>query len=137
VDRHEVLVLHTDGASLGNPGPSGAGVIIETPGGTVVEEVREHLGRATNNAAEYAAVRIGLSRAIALGARRVVVRLDSELVARQLSGRYRVRHPGLLEAYLSVKALISKLDDVRFEAIPREKNTRADRLARMGARLGG
>lgn len=133
---HEELVLHTDGASLGNPGPAGAGVVIETATGEVVAELHEHLGRATSNAAEYEAVRIGLSKAIELGARRVNVWLDSELVARQLSGRYKVRHPKLLEAYLEVARLIGRLDDVSFHAIPREQNTRADRLAQMGARRG-
>jgi len=134
---HEELVLHTDGASSGNPGPSGAGVVIADASGGIVEEIHRHIGHATSNAAEYEAVRLGLSRAVALGARRVRVRLDSELIARQLSGRYKVRHPGLLDAFLKVEALISRLDDVRFEAIPREKNARADRLARLGARRRG
>jgi ribonuclease HI len=133
---HEELVLHTDGASLGNPGPAGAGIVIATPSGEVVGEVHEHLGRATSNAAEYEAVRIGLSKAIELGARRVRVRLDSELVANQLMGRYKVRHPKLLEVFLQVEGLISQLDDVSFDAIPREQNARADRLAQMGARQG-
>lgn len=133
---HEELVLHTDGASLGNPGPAGAGVLIETVSGEVVAELHEHLGHATSNAAEYEAVRIGLAKAIGLGARRVRVRLDSELVANQLNGRYKVRHPKLLEAYLKVEGLISQLEDVSFSAIPREQNTRADRLAQMGARRG-
>lgn len=133
---HEELILHTDGASLGNPGPAGAGGVIATPSGEVVGEFHEHLGRATCNAAEYEAVRIGLSKAIGLGARRVRVRLDSELVANQLNGRYKVRHPKLLEAYLKVEGLVSQLDDVSFNAIPREQNTRADRLAQMGARRG-
>jgi ribonuclease HI len=133
---HEELILHTDGASLGNPGPAGAGVVIATPSGEIVGEFHEHLGRATSNAAEYEAVRLGLSKAIGLGARRVRVRLDSELVANQLCGRYKVRHPKLLEAYLKVEGLISQLDDISFEAIPREQNTRADRLAQMGARRG-
>ena len=133
---HEELILYTDGASHGNPGPAGAGVVVATPSGHVVGEFHEHIGRATSNAAEYEAVRLGLSKAIGLGARRVRVRLDSELVANQLSGRYKVRHPRLIEAYLKVEALISQLDDVSFDAIPREQNARADRLAQMGARRG-
>jgi len=132
--RHEEVVLHTDGASLGNPGPAGAGGVIATPTGEVIEEFHEGLGRATSNVAEYEAVRIGLSRAIALGARRVRIRLDSELVANQLTGRYRVRDSKLLVAYHKVKELLSQLDSVTFEAIPREENARADRLAQMGAR---
>lgn len=128
------FVVHTDGASLGNPGPAGAGGVITTPEGEVVEEFHERLGRATSNVAEYEAVRIGIARAIALGARRVRVRLDSELVANQLLGRYKVRDPKLLDAYLRVESLLSQLDAVSFEAIPRRENARADKLAQMGAR---
>jgi ribonuclease HI len=128
------LVIETDGASRGNPGPSGAGVVILSPEGTVLEELSEHIGTATNNIAEYEAVRLGLARAIALGARRVTVRMDSELVARQLQGRYKVKNPGLLDAYLRVEPLMRQLDDVSFIPVPRGENARADRLAGMGAR---
>lgn len=128
------LVLHTDGASLGNPGPSGAGGVLETPSGETVEEFHEHLGTATNNVAEYEAVRIGLSKAVAYGARRVHVRLDSELVAYQLRGTYKVKDRKLLDAYLRVERIMRELDHVSFEPIPREKNRRADRLAQTGAR---
>ena len=86
--------------------------------------------------AEYEAVRIGLARALALGARRVTVRLDSELVSNQLSGRYKVKDTKLIERYLEVGQLLSRLDSVKFETIPREKNARADRLAQIGARMG-
>jgi len=131
------LVIFSDGASLGNPGPSGAGGVIMTPDGGIVEEYHEHLGHATNNVAEYEAVRIGLARALAHGARRVLVRLDSELVANQLSGRFKVRDRKLIDAYFRVERVLSKFEDVRFEAIPREENTRADRLAQIGARSDG
>ena len=128
------LVIHTDGASLGNPGPAGAGGVIETPAGDVVEEFHEHLGRATNNVAEYEAVRIALAKAVGYGARKVVVRLDSELEANQLRGTYKVKDRKLLDEYLRVEAILRELDGVTFEAIPREENTRADRLAQIGAR---
>ncbi|MBN2564663.1 MAG: ribonuclease HI family protein [Candidatus Eisenbacteria bacterium] len=130
------MVLYTDGASKGNPGPSGAGGVIMTGDGTVLEEFHVHLGSVTNNVAEYEAVRIGLSRALAHGARRLVVRLDSELVANQLSGRFKVKDRKLIDQYLKVGELLSQLDSVRFEAIPREENTRADMLAQAGARSG-
>ncbi len=130
------VVIYTDGASKGNPGPSGAGGVILTPDGETIEEFREHLGRTTNNVAEYEAVRIGLARALALGARRVTVRLDSELVSNQLTGRYRVKDTKLIDRYLEVGQLLSRLDSVKFETIPREKNTRADKLAQIGARMG-
>jgi ribonuclease HI len=134
--RHEEVVIYTDGASRGNPGPAGAGGVILTPSGETIEEFREHLGRTTNNVAEYEAVRIGLVRALALGARRVTVRLDSELVSNQLTGRYKVKDSKLIDRYLEVVKLLSRLDSVRFETIPREKNDRADRLAQTGARMG-
>jgi ribonuclease HI len=130
------VVIHTDGASLGNPGPSGAGGVITTPTGEVVEEFHEHLGHTTNNVAEYEAVRIGIARAIERGARRVLVRLDSELVAKQLSGQYKVKDKKLVDAYLRVGELLSRLDEVQFQTIPREENARADALAKMGARRG-
>ncbi|MFH1690502.1 MAG: ribonuclease HI family protein [Candidatus Eisenbacteria bacterium] len=134
--RHDEVVIYTDGASKGNPGPAGAGGVILTPSGETIEEFREHLGQTTNNVAEYEAVRIGLVRALALGARRVTVRLDSELVSNQLTGRYKVKDAKLLDRYLEVVQLLSRLDSVRFETIPREKNDRADRLAQTGARMG-
>ena len=133
---HAEVVIYTDGASKGNPGPSGAGGVILTPDGETIEEFREHLGRTTNNVAEYEAVRIGLVRALALGARRVTVRLDSELVSNQLTGRYKVKDTKLIDRYLKVGQLLARLDSVKFETIPREKNTRADRLAQTGALMG-
>lgn len=130
---HAEVILYTDGASKGNPGPSGAGGVLVTPGGETIEEFREHLGTATNNVAEYEAVRIGLARALSHGAKRVLIRMDSELVANQLAGRFKVKDPKLIDRYLEVERLLSQLDEVRFEAIPREENSRADRLAQMGA----
>jgi len=132
---HEQVVLYTDGASSGNPGPSGAGGVILTPGGETLGEFREHLGRTTNNVAEYEAVRIGLAKALSLGARRVHVRLDSKLVANQLSGRYKIKDAKLIDRYLEVERLVSRFDEVSFEAIPREENSRADRLAQAAARM--
>ena len=130
------LVLHTDGASLGNPGPGGAGGVISTPAGDTIEEFHEHLGVVTNNVAEYEAVRIGLAKALGYGARRVTVRLDSELVANQITGRYKIKDRKLIDAYLKIERLLSELDDVVVEPIPRADNARADRLAEIGARRG-
>lgn len=128
------LVVWTDGASLGNPGDAGAGAVITTPEGEKVDTVSEYLGRTTNNVAEYEAVRMGLESAIAHGARTVELRLDSELVARQLAGRYKVRDPKLQEKYFEVSALIGRLDDVTITHVPRERNAEADRLAKRGAK---
>ncbi len=130
------LVVWTDGASLGNPGNAGAGAIITTPDGEKVDTVSEYLGRATNNVAEYEAVRMGIESALAHGARTVELRLDSELVARQLMGRYKVRDPKLQEKYLQVSALLARLDDISIVRIPREQNAEADLLAKRGAKQG-
>ena len=130
------LVVHTDGASLGNPGPGGAGGVISTPEGDTVEEFHEHLGVVTSNVAEYEAVRIGVAKALGYGAKRVTLRLDSELVANQLMGRYKIKDRKLVDAYLKVERLLSELDGIVVEPIPREDNTRADRLAEIGARQG-
>jgi ribonuclease HI len=130
------VVLHTDGASLGNPGPGGAGGVLSTPEGEVIEEFHAHLGVVTNNIAEYEAVRIGIAKAIDHGARRVTLRLDSELVANQLAGRYKIRDKKLIEAYLKIEELLSRLEAFTIEPIPRRDNARADRLAEIGARGG-
>jgi len=134
--RTRSLVVWTDGASLGNPGDAGAGAVVETPAGEKLDTVSEYLGRTTNNVAEYEAVRMGLESAIAHGARVVELRLDSELVARQLAGRYKVRDPKLQEKHLMVSALIGRLDDISIVHIPRERNAEADRLAKRGAKQG-
>lgn len=129
-----LFVLQTDGASLGNPGRAGAGGVILGPDGAVLEEFFQYIGLATSNVAEYEAVRIGLEKALNHGARRIQVRLDSQLVANQLAGRYKVKNRKLLELYLKVEELLSRFDDARFERVPRAENRRADRLAGMGAR---
>ncbi len=134
--RTRTLVVYTDGASLGNPGDAGAGAVITTPDGEKVDTVSEYLGRATNNVAEYEAVRMGIETALAHGARVVELRLDSELVARQLMGRYKVRDPKLQEKYLQVSALIARLEDISITHVPREQNGEADRLAKRGAKHG-
>lgn len=133
---HDDVLIYTDGSSRGNPGPAGAGGVIATRDGELIEEFREHLGNATSNVAEYEAVRIALSKAVEYGARRVTLRLDSELVANQLMGRYKVRDRKLLDAYLRVEALISKLEGFTVESVPREENDRADWLASQGALMG-
>jgi ribonuclease HI len=89
------LVVHVDGGARGNPGPAAAAAVLATPGGQVVDEAAERLGETTNNVAEYRALLLGLERARALGATEVEVVNDSELVAHQVNGRYRVKHPDL------------------------------------------
>ena len=89
------LVVHVDGGSRGNPGPGAAAAVLSTPDGEVVDEAAVTLGRVTNNVAEYRGLLLGLERAAALGATEVDVINDSELIAHQVTGRYKVKHPDM------------------------------------------
>lgn len=122
-------VIYTDGASQGNPGRAGAGWVIETLDGNVVEEGSLPLGETTNNVAEYRAVIAALERARALGLSRLTLRSDSELLVRQLNGSYRVRSEALLPLYEQVQRLRTAFAKVNVEHVPREQNMRADALA--------
>lgn len=123
------LVLRTDGAARGNPGPSSAGVVIEDLDGKPVARLGRLLGRGTNNEAEYRAVIVALEEAAKLGAAEVEVRTDSELLARQLLGRYKVRAANLKPLFLKARALLAKFRRSNVKHVPREENTEADRLA--------
>jgi len=125
----DTYAVYADGASRGNPGPAAIGVVVFEPGGQEVHRVSRRLGRATNNEAEYRAAIAGLEAALGLGASRVEMRLDSELVVRQLSGRYRVRNPRLIPLYKRLLDLRGRFSAVTFRRVPREENRLADRLA--------
>ncbi len=123
------VTVYTDGAARGNPGPAGAGAHIEDEHGTEVAQVFEYLGETTNNVAEYRALLLGLARAQELGVSEVEVRADSELMIRQMTGRYRVRNPGLIDLHRQAQVLEKSFRRVRYVHIPRERNRLADRLA--------
>jgi len=126
------LLIHTDGAARGNPGPAGAGAILrDAATGEVLAEIAQGLGRATNNVAEWTAVRLALEEARNLGATRVDLRMDSELVARQITGIYRVKHPDLKPIHAAVMALLSGFDGYTIGHVPRELNKDADRLSNV------
>jgi ribonuclease HI len=122
------LVVHVDGGARGNPGPAAIGVVVSQPDGAVVAEVAERIGVATNNVAEYRAVLKGLEQAAALGAREVELVGDSELVARQLTGAYKVKHPALRPLYLEAVAALRGFDRWRVRTVPRAENAHADLL---------
>ncbi len=128
------LVIYADGASRGNPGDSGIGVVIREPGGRVVTTLSESIGHATNNMAEYMALVRGLEEALLLQPSAVSVYVDSELVARQISGVYKVKNPHLHALVERVRRLCRQIPSVSIEHIPREKNREADKLARAGSR---
>jgi ribonuclease HI len=122
------LVVHVDGGARGNPGQAAIGVVVSEPGGSVVDEVAERIGVATNNVAEYRALLRGLERAAALGAREVEIINDSELVARQLTGAYKVKHPSMKPLYLEAISALSGFERWQIRSVPRARNARADEL---------
>ncbi len=129
---YDSLIVHTDGAARGNPGPAGIGVVIESSPGHVVQRIARGIGRRTNNQAEYEAVIAGLMAAHALRAQQVTLMLDSELVAKQLRGQYRVRNEDLKELSGHATALLRRFAGARIVHVPRGRNADADRLANEG-----
>lgn len=123
------LVAYIDGGSRGNPGPAGFGVRVERPDGTLLEEIAESIGVATNNVAEYRGLIAALEWARARGERALHVRSDSLLLVQQMLGRYRVKHPGLQPLHARARLLAHEIGGVTFEHVRRESNTHADRLA--------
>jgi ribonuclease HI len=123
---------HIDGASRGNPGPAGIGVLFLGQDGTVVERLCRGIGTATNNVAEYSALLLALERATALGVKELDVYSDSELLVRQLLGRYQVKHPALRPLFAVARDRIASLRHFGIHHVPRELNAEADALANRG-----
>ncbi len=118
--------LFADGGSRGNPGPAAAGAVLFADDGEVLEEIGTFLGVTTNNVAEWTGLLDGLKAALARGVDDLTVRLDSELVVKQLSGAYRVKHPGLIPLHAEAKALLRKFGRVDVRHVPRKENKAAD-----------
>jgi len=125
----EVLRIHIDGASRGNPGEAGFGVWVAAEDGTPVAGLFGYLGRATNNVAEYQALIHALRYALEGGARRVRIFSDSELVVRQMQGAYRVKHPDMVALHREAARLMGRFEEASLRHVPRESNREADRLA--------
>ena len=124
-------MLEIDGGARGNPGPAGAGAVLTDPAGTRVAAEAWPLGRSTNNAAEYEGLVRGLELARARGARRLLVRSDSELLVNQMTGAYRVRATHLAALAARAHAAAAAFDAVTYAAVPRARNAEADRLANV------
>ncbi|MEA2297003.1 MAG: ribonuclease [Solirubrobacteraceae bacterium] len=122
------VVVHVDGGSRGNPGPAAAAAVISAPDGTVLDEAMQPLGETTNNVAEYRALLLGLERARDLGATEVEVVNDSELVAHQVNGRYKVKHPDLKPLHAAAIELLAGFDHSSMRPVPRAQNAQADAL---------
>lgn len=124
------LIVEADGGSRGNPGPAGSGaVVIDADTGEVILEIARFIGVATNNVAEYLALKSGLEGALQINpAARILVRMDSKLVIEQMSGTWKIKHPDMIQLAAEVQN-ISRGHDIKFMWIPREENSRADALA--------
>ena len=123
-------VVQVDGSSRRNPGPSGIGVRVLNPDGTLRTEVSRSIGIRTNNQAEYEALLCALRLCRELGRAPVIVRTDSELLYYQLNGRYRVRNPGIKPLHAEAAALMAEQPNVRLELVRREQNKETDKLAK-------
>jgi ribonuclease HI len=122
------LVVHVDGGARGNPGPAAAAAVVSTPDGDVLDEASVVLGRATNNVAEYRGLLLGLERARGLGADEVDVVMDSELVANQVTGRYKVRSADLAPLHAEARRALAGFDRWSLRAVRRAQNAAADAL---------
>jgi broad specificity phosphatase PhoE/ribonuclease HI len=124
------VIVEADGGSRGNPGPAGFGSVVwSADRATVLAERKEAIGRATNNVAEYRGLIAGLEEAAGVGATEVAVAMDSKLVVEQMAGRWKVKHPDLIELHRQATALAERFDLVEYRWIPRAQNSHADRLA--------
>lgn len=131
----EKIIIYTDGGSRGNPGPAGAGVAVADEKGKILKEYSNFLGVKTNNEAEYEAVIFGLQKIKALLGKEKIknteieFRLDSQLIARQLNGQYKIEEERLFPLFIKIWNLKMDFGPIIFNEITREKNKEADRLA--------
>jgi probable phosphoglycerate mutase len=123
------VIVHIDGASRGNPGPAAYAVVMESADGSRLTGFSEYLGEATNNVAEYEALLAALEYALKNRYRRIHVQTDSELLARQIQGAYKVKSPGLKPLHQRAGQMIARLESFSIQQVPREQNREADRLA--------
>jgi ribonuclease HI len=122
------VVVHVDGGSRGNPGPAAAAAVVSTPGGDVLDEASVTLGETTNNVAEYRGLLLGLERARELGATEVEVVNDSELIAKQVNGEYKVKSPEMAPLHAEAREALDGFDGWTIRSVPRAQNAAADAL---------
>lgn len=130
------LVVHVDGGARGNPGPAAAGAVVSTPEGEVLDECSELLGVVTNNVAEYRGLLLGLRRARELGASEVEAINDSELIAKQVNGVYKVKHPDMKPLHAQALESLSSFERWTVRTVRREQNERADALVNAALDAG-
>ena len=134
--RLKKAVIFADGASRGNPGPAAIGVTIKDERGELITFISRRIGKTTNNQAEYRAIIAALEEAVRLGAKQVDIKMDSELVVKQINGEYRVKKATLKPLYQQVKQLQGLLRDFTVTHIPRQQNSEADKLANKALDIG-
>jgi ribonuclease HI len=122
------VIVNVDGGARGNPGPAAAACVVRSPGGEIIDEQAQLLGNATNNVAEYRALLLGLTTAKALGASEVEVIGDSELIAKQVQGLYKVKHPAMRPLYLEAMETFRAFKAWSIRTVPRAQNADADAL---------
>ncbi len=122
------VTVHVDGGARGNPGPAAAACVVSAPDGEVLDEATELLGSVTNNVAEYRALLLGLARARALGAGEVEVVNDSELIAKQVRGLYKVKHKDMKPLHAKAMAALREFEKWSIRSVPRAQNADADAL---------
>src|ERR1700744_1892708 len=122
----ETLTLQFDGGSRGNPGPAGIGIVVAAADGTPLLTLGRFIGRATNNVAEYRALITAMEEAKKLGAKKILIRGDSELIIKQMNGEYRVKNPDMQTLYAEAQKLIRQFDQAKIEHNRRHKNELAD-----------
>ena len=133
----DTITVNFDGGSRGNPGPAGIGVVLSAEDGTSLVTRGKYIGTATNNTAEYLALILGLRQAAELGAKKIVIRGDSELVIKQMRGEYRVKNPALKQLFDQAQDLLEPFESVKFEHNLRHHNSLADRLANLAMNRKG
>jgi ribonuclease HI len=127
--KEKELVAYVDGASRGNPGPAACGVVIKNPAGEVIDTLGLTIGVATNNVAEYTALILAMQETLFLGAKKLTIFTDSELVAKQWSGEYKVKEASLKVLFVIASHLKRGFQAIRVSHIPREQNKLADEAA--------
>jgi ribonuclease HI len=131
------VVVHVDGGARGNPGPAAGAAVVSTPDGEVLAEAVEAIGVATNNVAEYRGLLLGLRKARELGATEVEVVNDSELVAKQVNGIYKVKHPAMKPLHAQALQTLGEFDRWSIRSVPRAQNADADALVNQALDAAG
>ena len=135
--KNKCLEIYIDGGARGNPGPAGVGVVVLDGSGKKIRDVSKYIGEATNNIAEYSALLYGLEEALILRADEIKINLDSELVAKQITGEYRVKDPNIKPLFERAINMLKSFKNFEVNHIDRSENKEADKLVNKAINLAG